>query len=120
MREMYAPLKMLNGQGLALDTALVTDGRVSGTNNGCYVVHVSPEAAVGGPIALVQDGDRITIDVIERRLELHVSEEELAQRRAAWQYTPKKTSGYLARYAALATSGSRGCVLEWEYPHRKS
>lgn len=84
MREMYAPLKMLNGQGLALDTALVTDGRVSGTNNGCYVVHVSPEAAVGGPIALVQDGDRITIDVIEKRLELHVSEEELAQRRAAW------------------------------------
>lgn len=114
MREMYAPLKMLNGQGLALDTALVTDGRVSGTNNGCYVVHVSPEAAVGGPIALVENGDIITIDVLEKKLELHVSDEELARRRAEWHYQPKKVSGYLARYAALAASGSQGCVLDWK------
>lgn len=114
MREMYAPLKMLNGQGLALDTALVTDGRVSGTNNGCYVVHVSPEAAVGGPIALVENGDTITIDVLEKKLELHVSDEELARRRAEWHYQPKEVSGYLARYAALAASGSQGCVLDWK------
>lgn len=114
MREMYAPLKMLNGQGLALDTALITDGRVSGTNNGCYVVHVSPEAAVGGPIALVEDGDEITIDVIEKKLELHVSDEELAHRRENWKFTPKPVGGFLARYAALATSGSRGCVLDWK------
>ncbi len=112
MRDMYAPLKMLNGQELALKTALITDGRVSGTNNGCYVVHVSPEAAVGGPIALIEDGDEITIDVINKKLTLKVSDDELARRRANWHFEPREVGGYLARYAALATSGSRGCVLD--------
>ncbi|MDO4582035.1 MAG: dihydroxy-acid dehydratase [Bacillota bacterium] len=114
MREMFDPLKLLNGQGLGKSTALITDGRVSGTNNGCFVVHISPEAAVGGPIALVRDGDEIMIDVLERRLELHVDDAELAARRAAWQYTPKRLSGVLARYAALAESGDKGCILRWD------
>lgn len=113
MREMYLTLKMLNGQGLAKSTALITDGRFSGTNNGCFVGHISPEAADGGPIALVQDGDQITIDVINKRLELHVSDEELARRRASWTYTPPAgLSGYLARYAKAVSSANRGAILE--------
>ena len=84
MREMYQPLKLLFGQGLNKTTAVVTDGRFSGTNNGCFVGHVSPEAAAGGPIALVRDGDKITIDVYKKELTLHVSEEELEQRRREW------------------------------------
>ena len=113
MREMYLTLKMLNGQGLAKSTALITDGRFSGTNNGCFVGHISPEAADGGPIALVQDGDQITIDVINKRLELHVSDEELARRRASWTYTPPAgLSGYLARYAKSVSSANRGAILE--------
>lgn len=111
MREMYRPLKLMNGQGLALTTALITDGRFSGTNNGCFVGHISPEAAEGGPIALVRDGDKITIDVYKKELTLHVSDEELACRRAQWSYTPKKLTGYLARYAAMARSADKGGVL---------
>ena len=114
MREMYRPMKLMNGQGLALSTALVTDGRFSGTNNGCFVGHISPEAAEGGPIALVRDGDTITIDVYKKELTLHVSDEELARRRAEWHYTPKVTTGYLARYAALARSASSGGILDWQ------
>ncbi|NLK35572.1 MAG: dihydroxy-acid dehydratase [Gracilibacteraceae bacterium] len=113
MREMYRPLKLMNGQGLALTTALITDGRFSGTNNGCFVGHISPEAAEGGPIALVRDGDKITIDVYKKELTLHVSDEELACRRAQWSYTPKKLTGYLARYAAMARSADKGGVLDW-------
>lgn len=113
MREMYLTLKMLNGQGLAKSTALITDGRFSGTNNGCFVGHISPEAAEGGPIALVRDGDSITIDVIHKRLELHVSQEELDRRRAEWHYTPPSgLTGYLARYAKLVSSANKGAILE--------
>lgn len=112
MREMYLCMKMLNGQGLAKSTALITDGRFSGTNNGCFVGHISPEAADGGPIALVRDGDRITVDVIDKRLELHVSDEELARRKAEWSYTPPANiKGYLARYARLVSSADKGAVL---------
>ena len=115
MREMSDPMKLLVGQGLALSTALITDGRFSGTNNGCFVGHISPEAAAGGPIALVRDGDCITIDVYKKKLTLHVSEEELKIRRRQWKYTPPKgVSGYLARYAALTTSADKGGVLDWE------
>ena len=114
MREMYRPMKLLNGQGLALSTALITDGRFSGTNNGCFVGHISPEAACGGPIALVQDGDKITIDVYKKELTLHVSDEELERRRKEWKYEPKPLSGYIAKYAALASSADQGGVLKWK------
>ena len=113
MREMYLTLKMLNGQGLAKSTALITDGRFSGTNNGCFVGHISPEAADGGPLALVRDGDKITVDVINKRLELHVSDEELEARRKEWSYTPPAgLKGYLARYAKLVSSANKGAILE--------
>jgi dihydroxy-acid dehydratase len=112
MREMFKASKMLDGQGLARFTAVITDGRFSGTNSGCFVGHISPEAAAGGPIALVQDGDEISIDVINRKLELHVSEAELVKRRESWSYTPKKLKGVLARYAKLAKSADQGGVLE--------
>ena len=114
MREMYRPMKLMHGQGLALSTALITDGRFSGTNNGCFVGHISPEAAEGGPIALVQDGDKITVDVYKKEITLHVSEEELEKRRAQWHYTPKVEDGYLARYAALARSAAMGGILDWK------
>ncbi|MGI6143206.1 MAG: dihydroxy-acid dehydratase [bacterium] len=112
MREMYLPLKMLYGQGLNKSTALITDGRFSGTNNGCFVGHISPEAAAGGPIALIKDGDTITIDVINKKIELHVSDEELERRRSEWKYQPKKKLfGYLARYARMVSSASEGAIL---------
>ena len=103
----------MNGQGLALTTALITDGRFSGTNNGCFVGHISPEAAEGGPIALIRDGDKISIDTYSKELTLHVSDEELARRRAEWRYEPKELTGYLAKYAAMACSANRGGVLDW-------
>lgn len=112
MKELYKPMKALYGQGLARSAAVITDGRFSGTNSGCFVGHISPEAAAGGPIALVEDGDEITIDVMEKTLTLHVSDEELERRRARWHYTPKARSGYLARYAAMVSSADRGGVLE--------
>lgn len=111
MREMFEPLKLLNGQGLGQSTALITDGRVSGTNNGCFAVHLSPEAAIGGPIALIQDGERITIDIDSRTITLDVAEAELARRRMLWHAVPKSVSGYLARYAALVQSAAKGCIL---------
>ena len=111
MREMFEPLKLLNGQGLGHLTALISDGRVSGTNNGCFAVHLSPEAAVGGPIAFIQDGDEIILDLDGRTITLSVPEAELARRRALWQPAAKIVTGYLARYAALVQSASRGCVL---------
>jgi dihydroxy-acid dehydratase len=113
MREMYLTLKMLNGQGLAKSTAVITDGRFSGTNNGCFVGHISPEAADGGPIAIVKDGDRISIDVYEKKIELLISEEEMEKRLKEWKYTPKEdVGGYLSRYAKLVSSASRGAVLD--------
>lgn len=112
MKELYKPMKLLYGQGLAKSTALITDGRFSGTNSGCFVGHISPEAAAGGPLALVENGDVITIDVIEKSLNLHVSDEEMERRRAAWTYKPRKLTGYLKRYAAMVTSADKGGVLE--------
>jgi dihydroxy-acid dehydratase len=113
MREMTSAMKLLYGRGLALKTAVVTDGRFSGTNNGCFVGHVSPEAAEGGPIAVVRDGDTITIDITKRKLHLDVSEIELKGRLAGWQRPPRKiTRGYLGLYAKLASSAAEGAVLK--------
>lgn len=113
MREMYLPMKLLNGQGLGTSTALITDGRFSGTNNGCFVGHISPEAAAGGPIAIIRDGDQIRVDVINKRLDVLVSDEELASRRAEWKAPePKRFGGYLDRYARLVSSAAEGAVLK--------
>ena len=112
MPEMFKPMKLLYGQGLNKCTALVTDGRFSGTNNGCFVGHVSPEAAAGGPLALVENGDRIRIDVVERRIELLVPDEELERRRLNWTYTPPAVDGYLKRYADKARSADQGGILD--------
>ncbi len=113
MREMLNPTSAIAGMGLGSTVALITDGRFSGASRGASIGHVSPEAAVGGPIALVEEGDLISINIPECRLELKVSDEELSRRKAAWKpRQPKVTTGYLARYAAMVTSGNRGAVLE--------
>lgn len=113
MREMLNPTSAIAGMGLGSSVALITDGRFSGASRGASIGHVSPEAAVGGPIALVKEGDLIKINIPEMKLELDVSEEELAARKAVWQpREPKVTSGYLARYASMVTSGNRGAVLQ--------
>ncbi len=113
MREMLNPTSAIAGMGLGSSVALITDGRFSGASRGASIGHVSPEAAVGGPIALVEEGDTIQIDIPNMKLELAVSEEELAARKAKWQpREPKVTSGYLARYAAMVTSGNRGAVMQ--------
>lgn len=113
MREMLNPTSAIAGMGLGSSVALITDGRFSGASRGASIGHVSPEAAVGGPIALVEEGDMISINIPELKMELKVSEEELARRREAWQpREPKVTTGYLARYAAMVTSGNRGAILE--------
>ena len=113
MREMLNPTSAIAGMGLGSSVALITDGRFSGASRGASIGHVSPEAAVGGPIALVEEGDIISINIPELKLELKVSDEELAARKAKWQpKEPKVTTGYLARYAAMVTSGNRGAILE--------
>ena len=113
MREMLNPTSAIAGMGLGSSVALITDGRFSGASRGASIGHVSPEAAVGGPIALVEEGDMIRINIPETSLELLVSDEELAKRKANWQpREPKVTTGYLARYAAMVTSGNRGAILE--------
>ena len=113
MREMLNPTSAIAGMGLGSSVALITDGRFSGASRGASIGHVSPEAAVGGPIALVEEGDTIKIDIPNMKLELAVSEEELAERAAKWQpREPKVTTGYLARYAEMVTSGNRGAILE--------
>ena len=113
MREMLNPTSAIAGMGLGSSVALITDGRFSGASRGASIGHVSPEAAVGGPIALVEEGDIIKIDIPANKLELCVSDEELKNRRAKWQpRKPKITTGYLARYASMVTSGNRGAVLE--------
>ncbi len=113
MREMLNPTSAIAGMGLGSSVALITDGRFSGASRGASIGHVSPEAAVGGPIALVEEGDMIKIDIPANKLELCVSDEELKNRRAKWQpREPKITTGYLARYASMVTSGNRGAVLE--------
>ncbi len=112
MREMYVAMKLLYGRGLAHKTALVTDGRFSGTNSGCFVGHISPEAAEGGPLAIVRDGDPITVDIPNRRLHLHLSDEEITARLAAWQRpAPRFTKGYLSLYARLAESADKGAII---------
>ena len=113
MREMLNPTSAIAGMGLGSSVALITDGRFSGASRGASIGHVSPEAAVGGPIALVEEGDIIEIDIPNNSLNLKVSDEELKERRAKWQpREPKITTGYLARYAAMVTSGNRGAILE--------
>ena len=113
MREMLNPTSAIAGMGLGSTVALITDGRFSGASRGASIGHVSPEAAMGGPIALVEEGDRIEINIPEHRLNLKVSDEVLEERRKNWKpREPKVTSGYLARYASLVTSADRGAVLE--------
>ena len=118
MREMLNPTSAIAGMGLGSSVALITDGRFSGASRGASIGHVSPEAAVCGPIALVEEGDIISINIPELTLNVKVSDEELAARRAKWQpRTPQVTTGYLSRYRELVTSGNRGAILE--IPGRK-
>lgn len=113
MREMLNPTSAIAGMGLGSTVALITDGRFSGASRGASIGHVSPEAAVGGPIALVEEGDIIEINIPEYKINLKISDEEMAKRKAKWQpREPKVTTGYLARYAAMVTSGDRGAILE--------
>jgi len=115
MREMLIPTSAIAGMGLDDKVALLTDGRFSGASRGAAIGHISPEAMEGGPIGLVEEGDRIRVDIPGHQLALLVSEEELARRRARWQpIPPRVTRGYLARYAALVTSASMGAVLKAE------
>lgn len=112
MREMLMPTSALVGMGLGEDVALLTDGRFSGATRGASVCHVSPEAAAGGPIALVEEGDDIELDIPGKRLALCVSDDELSRRREAWSPPPPRVSeGYLARYAAMVSSASEGAIL---------
>lgn len=113
MREMYKAMKYLYGRGLSKTTALITDGRFSGASRGASIGHVCPEAAAGGPIALVEEGDMICIDINNNRLDVKISDEEMAARKAKWQpRVPEVTTGYLARYAAMAAPASKGAILE--------
>jgi dihydroxy-acid dehydratase len=113
MREMLSPTSAIIGAGLGDSVGLITDGRFSGATHGLVVGHVAPEAAVGGGIALVHEGDRITIDADARTLQLEIPEEELARRRAAWTPRPPRyTRGVLAKYAKLVSTSSRGAVTD--------
>lgn len=115
MREMFMAMKYLYGRGLSKTTALITDGRFSGTNNGCFVGHISPEAAEGGPLAIVEDGDLISIDVIDGKLDLEVSEEEIKCRFENWKKPKRKfTTGYLELYSRVATSAAEGAIIKRE------
>ena len=111
MQEMLAPTSNIMGMGLGSCVALITDGRFSGGTRGACVGHVSPEAAAGGPIGLLRDGDMIDLDIPAGRLEVALSEAELTQRRAEWRPAPRELTGWLSRYAAMVTSGSQGAVL---------
>ena len=113
MREMLSPTSAIMGKGLGADVAFITDGRFSGGSHGFVVGHVTPEAAVGGAIALIEDGDRITIDAEARRVDIDLSDAELAQRRRAWTRPRSSvTRGTLAKYRAEVLSASRGAVTE--------
>ena len=115
MRELSIPAAMLVGMGLGDSVAMITDGRYSGATRGPCIGHVCPEAYIGGPIALVQNGDIITIDIPGRRLDLHVSDEEMAQRRTAWQPRPPAVrGGFLDIYSSLAQQANHGAILS---PH---
>jgi dihydroxy-acid dehydratase len=111
MREMLAITGAIKGAGLGRDVLLLTDGRFSGGTTGLCIGHIAPEAAVGGPIGLVADGDRITVDIVNRRLDLSVGDEELERRRAAWQPLPPQfDTGVLGKYAKLVSSAAEGAV----------
>lgn len=113
MREMYKAMKYLYGRGLASSTALITDGRFSGSNNGCFVGHISPEAQEGGPIAIIQDGDKIEINIEKRSVDLLIPQEEIERRMKEWKAPELKfKTGYLSIYSKLATSGAEGAVLK--------
>ena len=113
MREMLTPTSALAGMGLDKEVALITDGRFSGASRGASIGHVSPEAMEGGPIALVQEGDLIQIDIPAKRIDLLVDQPELDRRRQAWQPPePKVKTGYLARYGRMVSSGSKGAVYQ--------
>ena len=115
MQEMLSPTSYIAGMGLIDKCPLITDGRFSGGTVGTSIGHVSPEAAVGGPIALLRDGDPIEIDIPRHVLNVKVSDDDLAHRRAEWQPRPPKINyGYLAKYAAMATSANTGAILKWE------
>lgn len=112
MREMLNPTSAIAGMGLGSTVALITDGRFSGASRGASIGHAAPEAAVGGPIALVEEGDIININIPEYKLELDISEEEMNKRRAKWQpRKPKVSGGYISRYERLVTSADKGAVL---------
>ena len=112
MREMFKAMKYMYGMGLSKSTALITDGRFSGTNNACFVGHISPEAAEGGPLAIVEDGDEISIDVIDGKLELHVSDEVIAERMKSWKRPDKYIPhGYLRHYSKVASSADKGAII---------
>jgi len=114
MQEMLSPTSYIMGAGLGESVALITDGRFSGGTRGACIGHISPEAAVGGPIGLLKDGDIIEIDIPKNRLDVKLSDEELAERKKAWKPPkPKITKGYLAKYASMATSADTGAVLKW-------
>src|SRR5690554_3199656 len=114
MPEMLAPTSAIMGRGLGTEVALITDGRFSGASRGISIGHISPEAADGGPIAFVENGDRIIIDLPNRTINLAVSEEELENRKAKWvQPEPKVKNGYLARYSKLVTSANTGGVMKF-------
>ena len=115
MREMYKAMKYLYGRGLSKTTALITDGRFSGTNNGCFVGHISPEAAEGGAIAIVKDGDKIEIDIENRSLNILISDEEINSRIKKWKRPEAKFKrGYLGLYSKIAASGSEGAILKYD------
>jgi dihydroxy-acid dehydratase len=115
MREMLSPTSAIAGRGLGKDVALITDGRFSGGSHGFVVGHIAPEAAVGGSIALLRDGDAITIDAQTREIRVDLGAEELARRRAAWkQPEPYARKGVLAKYARVVSSASRGAVTDVE------
>ena len=115
MREMLTPTSAIMGRGLGNDVALITDGRFSGGSHGFVVGHVSPEAFDGGPLALVEDGDPITIDAEADTIDVHISDDEMMRRRAAWQQPePRYRKGVLAKYAKLVSSASTGAVTDQE------
>ena len=112
MREMLNPTSAIAGMGLGSSVALITDGRFSGASRGASIGHVSPEAAVGGPIALIEEGDIIKINIPEMSLSVDLTDEALAERKAKWQPKEQDVSGYLERYVSMVTSGNRGAILE--------
>src|SRR5881227_3013519 len=115
MQEMLAPTTAIKGVDLGDKCALVTDGRFSGGTAGASIGHVSPEAAVGGPIGLIRNGDLVEIDIPDGRLSVRLSDDELAARRAGWSApAPRFRTGWLARYARMATSASTGAILNWD------